>query len=222
MKWMLACLLSLILSTAFAKDYEGYIIKNSKDTIKGVVDVVYKSKRINGEDQFIFGDMWTEIKFAENGSKKKYKAGDISGYGFKLDGKWYHFEVLDYEQNFGVKIPGMIKSQTNDMRFFLHRIYDGPMPIYHEYWNWEIVRETGVRGVEFKQKFTDWELWARTSSGQLMEIAPSTGKAKKLKGFLEMLKLEPEFISSLDDKLSFDDAEVTLRKYNEWRLTRPQ
>lgn len=220
MKWMLACLFTLLLSTAFAKGYEGYIIKNSGDTVKGLVDVVHKTMRINGEDQYVFGEMWTDIKFTDNGSKKKFNAGEISGFGFKLDGKWYHFEVLDYEKNFGVKIPGMIKARTNDMRFFLHRIHDGAMPIYREYWVWEQVTQTEVRFVEFKRNITEWELWVKTPSGQFNEIAPSTGKAKKLKGFLEKLKLEPEFLASVDDKSSFDDAEPVLRKYNEWKKTK--
>ena len=220
MKLLLTSILTLFLSTAFAKDQEGYIIKSTKDTVRGLVDVIHKTMRINGEDQHVFGEMWTEFKFTENGSKKKYKAGDILGYGFKLDGKWFHFEVLDYEKNFNVKIPGMIKARTNDMRFFLHRIHDGAMPVYREYWVWEQVTQTEVRFVDFKRKITEWELWARTPSGQLQEIAPSTGKAKKLKGFLEKLQLEPEFISTLDDKLGFDDAEATLIKYNEWKKTK--
>ena len=220
MKHMLTCLFSLMITSVFAKDAEGYIIKNSKDTVKGTVDVLHKTMRINGENQFVFGEMWTEIKFKENNNKNKYKAGEISGYGFKLDGKWYHFEVLDYEKNFEVKIPGMIKAGFNDMRFFLHRVYDGPMTIYREYWNWEKVTETDIRGVEFKHKFTEWELWARTPSGQLHEIAPSTGKAKKLKGFLTVLKLEHEFLSTIDEKLGFEDAEVTLKRYNEWKKAR--
>jgi hypothetical protein len=219
MKLMLTCFLTLALSTVFAKDCEGYIIKNTGDTVKGVVHVLYKSMRINGEDQFVFGEMWTDFKFTSNGSKKTFKAGEIPGYGFKLDGKWYHFEVLDYEKNYGVKIPGMLKALSNDMRFFMHRIYDGAMPIYREYWLWEQVTKTEIRNVEFKRNITEWETWVRTSSGQFQEIAPSTGKAKKLKGFLEKLKLEAEFLKTLDDKLSFDDAEATLMKYNEWKKT---
>lgn len=220
MKWILASLLTFMLSTVLAKDHEGYIIKNSRDTVKGLVDVLHKTMRINGEDQFVFGEMWMDIKFTDNGNKKKFYAGEISGYGFKLDGKWYHFEVLDYEKNFGVKIPGMIKSRTNDMRFFLHRVNDGAMPVYREYWIWEQVTKTEVRYVDFNRRITEWELWARSPSGQLHEIAPSTGKAKKLKGFLEKLKLEPEFLATLDDKISFDDAEATLRKYNEWKKSK--
>jgi hypothetical protein len=224
MKFILTCLAYLACLTTSAKDYEGYIIKNARDTIEGSVDVNYKNIKINGEQQPAFPEMWTDISFTEKGGKNaKLKAGDISGYGFKMDGKWYHFEVLDYEKNYNVKIPKMLKSRLNDMRFFLHRVHDGAMPVYREYWDWPLVSQNDARNSalvfewEIGRQIIECELWTKDQSGQLHELIPSTGKAKKLKGFLEVLKLESEFLKSLTDKDSFNNAEQVLVRYNEWR-----
>ena len=224
MKYIFTCITSLFSFIAFSKDCQGYIIKNGRDTVMGSVDVKHKMIKVKGGEQPAFPDMWTEFSFAETGGKKtRLKAGDVTGYGFQLDGKWYHFEVLDYEKNYNVKIPKMLKSQMNDMRFFLHRLHDGAMPVYREYWDWLLINENDVRKRtavsewEVGKQMIESELWTRDLSGQLHEVAPSTGKAKKLKGFLEVLKLEPAFLETLTDKDGFENAEQVLVRYNEWK-----
>src|SRR5690348_13627197 len=92
-----------VIAMANATEYEGYIINNSGDTVKGQVDVVFK-KALIGKKEIDFGEMEMAIKFSEKGAKaKKMKAGEIAGYGFNYEGTWYHLEILDMQKNSGQK-----------------------------------------------------------------------------------------------------------------------
>jgi hypothetical protein len=207
-----------------AEDCQGYIIKSKGDTVRGTVDVTIVKLAINKKKEINFGDMWQMIKFKEGTAKeKKLKAGDIIGYGFDYDGQSYHFEVLDVQANSGQKAPKLLSRMLNDFRFFVLRAKEGPLPIYKEYWNSEQDRTredlTGRTTRTITTTINNMELYVKNTDGVFVDIAPTTlGGNKKLKDFLEKyLKLEDEFLKTVDDKARFDDAEDILKKYNDWK-----
>jgi hypothetical protein len=54
MKLILTCFAYLVCLAASGKDVEGYIIKNTRDTIEGLVDVKYKNMKMYGKEQPAF------------------------------------------------------------------------------------------------------------------------------------------------------------------------
>lgn len=209
--------------SAQAEDCNGYIIKNGSDTIKGVLDIPVSKQAINGKKEIMFADMWQSVKFAEGtGKPKKMNAGDISGFGFEYAGEWYHYEVLDLQKNYGQKAPKLLAKMVNDFRFFVLRIDNDPLPVYREYWNSETRRESenpvSGRTVTIVGKEVNIEIWVKRE-GTFIEMAPTTlGGNKKLKDFLKKyLKLEEEFLNTVEDKAKFTDAEEILKRYNAWK-----
>lgn len=201
-----------------ATDIQGYIIKPTGDTVTGVVDVPLTKEK---NKDIMFADMWSLIKFSDgSGKSKKMKAGDINGFGFLYKGNWYHYEMIDLQKNYKQKAPKLLAKMVNDFRFFVLRVQDGPLPVYREYWRseTETKRETGGRTITMYNQEVNVELWVK-KEGTFLEIAPTTlGGRKKLKKFLtDYLKLEDSFLTTVDDKAKFEDAEEVLMKYNEWK-----
>lgn len=213
------CLVGAI-TISNATDCEGYIITSTGDTVRGTVDVSIK-KALIGKKEIDFGDMEMKISFTEKGEKKKkFKAGEIAGYGFYYEGEWYHFEVLDIQKNFGQKAPKLLGKVFNDFRFFVYRVYDGQLPIYKNYWNSENQSKDPASG-EIRATGTsqNYDLYVKNKEYGFVEIAPTTlGGNKKLKEFLKKyLKLEDDFLKTVDDKAKFSDAEDILKRYNDWK-----
>jgi hypothetical protein len=208
---------------ANATECEGYIIKSTGDTIKGTVDVPMAKALLNkkGVD---YGAMWDEVKFGEGTAKpRKMKAGDIAGFGFTFEGQWHHFEVLDMQKNTGQKAPKLLAKALNDFRFFVERIYDGALPIYKQHWNSEKTeKRPNFGGDQVTGYEANYDLYVKNTEYGFVEIAPTTlGGNKKLKEFLKKyLKLEDGFLTTVDEKAKFTDAEEILKRYNDWKKTK--
>lgn len=216
--FLIICLLFSF--SSFAIDTEGYILVKG-DSIKGSVDVPVK-KIIGGKKEVDFGKMWSQIKFTAKGSKEeKKKAGEINGYGFLFEGTWYHFEVLDLPGNSGMKTPKLLGKFVNDFRFFVHRVEDGPVPVYKEYWNEEKVStERSMGAAPTRESVTGYkqnvEIYAKNKKGTFIEVPEM--KTKRLKEYLKSeLEIEAEFLNTIDDKANKDGVEEILKKYNEWK-----
>jgi hypothetical protein len=210
--------------TVMAEDCTGYIIKNGTDTVKGVLDIPIYKGAVNTKREIMFADMWQTVKFAEGtAKKKKMDAGEVSGFGFEYFGEWYHYEVLDLQKNYGQKAPKLLAKMLNDLRFFILRVDNGFLPIYREYWNSETERKSenpvSGRTTTIIGKQVNIEIWVKSKDGTFIEMAPTTlGGQKKLKNFLrEYLKLEDEFLQTVEDKAKFEDAEDVLVRYNAWK-----
>ncbi len=209
----------LILFTQYVKaeDHEGYIIKTSGDTVRGTVDVAWK-KALAGKKQIDFGEMEMSIKFSENNAKaKKYKAGEITGYGYNYDGTWYHFELLDMQKNSGRKGSKLLGKFVNNFVFFIHRLYDGDLPLYKDYANYGSDNPNSAPGTVI----AGYDLYVKNKDGIFVEIAsPTPGGQKKFKDFLKKyLNIEDAFLGTVDDKARFSDAEEILKRYNDWKKT---
>ena len=208
-----------VIAIANATEYEGYIINNTGDTVKGQVDVVFK-KALIGKKEIDFGEMEMAIKFSEKGAKsKKMKAGDIAGYGFNYEGTWYHLEVLDMQKNSGQKGSKILGKMFNNFTFFIHRLYDGSLPVYKDYIKYGSDNPNSQPGVTT----SGYDLYVKNNDGIFVEIAsPTPGGNKKFKEFLKKyLKLEDAFLNTVDDKAKFSDAEEILVQYNEWKKKNP-
>lgn len=218
MKFLFFSLTCLFSTSIFAQatDVEGYVIKNTGDTVKGTVEITYVKSLFNKEKTIDFGDMEFQIKFTEKGGKsRKWKAGEINGFGFSSGGEWYHFEFLDLAKNYGQKAPKMFFKTVNDFKWFILRIYDGVLPIYYHYSrNYDENKATGY----YTRTGDSHGLLVKMSDGKFDEIAPTTlGGNKKFKEYLKNnLKLEDEFLKTVDDKAKFSDAETILKRYNDW------
>src|SRR5437762_3990469 len=176
--------LTVVFLSAKAIDCEGYIINNNGDTIKGTVDMAFKKALLSKNKEIDFGEMEMAIKFSEAGGKsKKYKAGDISGYEFNYEKTWYHLEVLDMQKNSGRKAPKILGKFVNDFRFFVHRLYDGALPIYIDYINYGSDNPNSLPGANTT---TGYDLYVKNSDGIFMEItSPTPGGNKKFKEFMK-------------------------------------
>lgn len=221
---LLFVLAFFITSLAKALDCEGYIIKTSGDTVKGKVDVPM-AKALLDKKGVDFGAMWDEVKFAEGTDKsKKMKAGNIIGFGFMYENQWHHFEVLDMQKNSGKKAPKIMGKMFNDFVFFVERIYDGALPVYKQHWNAEKTKkDAGFGGERVTGYEANADLYVKNAEYGFVEIAPTTiGGNKKLKDFLKKyLKLEDEFLATVNDKAKFTDAEDILKRYNDWKKAKP-
>ena len=207
-----------IIISATASDQEGYIINNTGDTLRGMIDV--ELKKVAGKKELDLGEMEHTIQFTEAGAKaKKMRAGDIAGYGFLYENTWYHFEVLDMPKNAWKKNQGMGERKINNLRLFIHRAYEGALLIYKDYFKYmagmmakptiNLTRSTPY-GVE---------LFIKNPDLGFVEVSPEKpGDSKKLKDFLmKYLSLEEEFLKTVDDKTKFSEAEEILKAYNEWK-----
>jgi hypothetical protein len=205
--------------TAKAIDCEGYILNKKGDTVKGTIDAP-KAKALLDKKGIDFGAMWDEVKFAEPGGKsKKMKAGDITGFGFSYESQWHHFELLDMQKNTGQKVPKIFGKMVNDFVFFVERIDDGPLPIYKQHWNSENSRRDPSGTERVTGYSANADLYVKNAEYGFVEVAPTTlGGNKKLKDFLKKyLKLEEEFLNTVEDKAKFTDAEEILKRYNTWK-----
>jgi hypothetical protein len=127
------------------------------------------------------------------------------------------------QKNSGKKAPKLLGKFVNDFKFFVLRVDDRSLPIYREYWNSQTERkmESGGSGrtVTIVGKEVNVELYVKNKEGIFVEITPTTlGGQKKLKVFLrDWVKLEDEYLQTVDDKAKFEDAEEILKKYNDWK-----
>ncbi len=226
MKFLLLTLSIVAYCSAIkAEDCKGYIINSKGDSVSGIVDVAVYKRALNTKKEIMFADAWDMIKFGEGTNKpKKMKVGEILGYGFEYLGQWYHFEVLDLQKNSGRKAPKLLAKMINDFKFFILRSEDGPLPVYKEYWKTEnTLKENNPTSFVKQEKITGYDinltLYVKNPENIYIEIGPTTlGGQKKLKNFLrDYLKLENDFLNTIDDKTSFSDAEEILTKYNQWK-----
>jgi hypothetical protein len=220
MKYLIALTVFVFAFThrAQATDCEGYIVKSNGDSVKGVVDVIYK-KALIGKKEIDFGEMEAGIKFTEkDGRSQKIKAGGVNGYGFNSEGSWHHFEILDMQKNSGKKAPKFLRKAFNNFTFFVERVCDGILPVYKDHMKYGSDADSGPNGLGFKE-VAGYDLYVKNSDGVFVEItSPMPGSNKKFKDFLEQyLKLEAAFLSTVDDKAKFSDAEEILRSYNYWK-----
>lgn len=219
MKYFTLLLLQLcFVYSASALDLEGYIIKNTGDTVWGKLDVpeirkggAFSKKEID------LGAMDQVIWFMENGGKsQKIIAGDVQGFGFN-NGVWNHFVVLDFSKNTWKKsIPGFSK-KVREGRIFIHRFLDGAVPLYKHY---EKVVSTTISGSgSTRTESTTTELYIMSNDLGYVEVAPPNfNSGKKLKEFLmKYLTMEEDFLKTVDDKAKFSDAEEVIRTYNDWK-----
>ena len=205
-----------LFTTAFAHDRQGYIIRTTGDTVKGIVEVYATPKHgVN------FREYWMKVKFSEGAAKmKKMEAGEILGFGFEWEGKWYHWELFDMPKNYNQKGSKLLGKFVNDFRFFLLRIHDGALPVYKQYVPYEQTTRDAMGNERSVGKGTDVELYVKTKDSGFVEIAPGMfGQGyKKLKKLLEeQLKLEPAFLNTVSDKADWDDAEKIFAQYNDWK-----
>ena len=127
------------------------------------------------------------------------------------------------QKNSGKKASKLLGKFVNDFRFFLLRVDDRSLPIYREYWNSESERKIenpgSGRTTTIIGKEVNLELYVKNKDSVFVEIAPTTlGGQKKLKAFLhDWLKLEDEFLQTVNDKAGFYEAEEILKKYNDWK-----
>ncbi|MGH2553943.1 MAG: hypothetical protein ACRDEB_09510 [Chitinophagaceae bacterium] len=208
--------LVLKMKSVSATDQEGYIIKSIGDTAWGKVDVQMK-KVVFGKKELDLADMEQEIYFTENNSKtKKIKAGEVIGYGFNYSDVWFHFEVLDWPKNNWKKNTTAFERKVNKLTLFIHRAYDGAVPIYKDYYK-ATGNAMGLPGSKSQNTIT--ELYIHTTDLGYVEVTPaSSGANKKLKDFfMKYLNMEDAFLNTIDDKAKFSEAEEILMAYNEWK-----
>ncbi|MEO6611727.1 MAG: hypothetical protein ABIT05_02300 [Chitinophagaceae bacterium] len=219
MKWLFILLSQLgWMTPILASDQEGYVLKTSGDTLHGTIDV--ETKRMGGEKELSLGEMEFAISFTEAGGKtKRIRASDVAGYGFLYEGSWYHFVVLDMEKNAWKKNQGMGERKINHLSFFIHRVYDGPLVIYKDYFKY-------VGGMMAKPTLLPTraapygtELFIRNPDLGFIEVSPERpNDSKKLKEFLlKYLSLEEAFLTTVEEKAKFSDAETIFLSYNEWK-----
>ncbi|MBI5858562.1 MAG: hypothetical protein HZB42_13060 [Sphingobacteriales bacterium] len=209
-------LLACRLETVSATDHEGYIIKNYGDSVWGKVDVQMK-KVVFGKKELDLADMEQEISFTENnGKSKKIKAADVLGYGFNYSSVWFHFVVLDWPKNNWKKNTTAFERKVNKLTLFIHRAYEGAIPIYKDYFKMA-GNALGLSGAKTENTIT--ELYIHTADLGFVEVAPANfGANKKLKDFLmKYLTMEEAFLNTIDEKAKFTEAEEILKAYNEWK-----
>ena len=202
------------MTVALATDQEGYILNNSGDTVKGIVDV--ETKRVSGNKTPDLDEMEQAINFREKeGKYKRIRAAEIKGYGFIFEDTWYHFVVVDWQKNSWKKAQVPFGRKVNHLSLFLHRAYDGAVPIYKDYY-----RAGGVGGLNTSRIGTTYvELYILSGDLGFVELAPTKpGDKKELKEFLmKYLSLEEEFLKRVDEKAKFSQAEEILKMYNDWK-----
>ena len=213
---LLACL-SCIHFTATASEQEGYIIHPNGDTIRGKVDVEMRRVSIGRKDL----DLWSmeqEILFATGGGKyRKVKAVEVKGCGFLYDEIWYHFVVLDWENNTWKKAPGILGRKTAKLKVFLHRAFDGALPYFHNYYTMETTMIGGAGAGKNTNYVTDLYILSN-DLGYVQVISPGLSSNKKFREFLmKYLTLEEEFLKTVDEKAKFSDAEEIIKSYHEWK-----
>lgn len=224
MRYLVAALFFLLASTMLkAEDLPAYIIKSNGDTVKGTVDApVHKKGLLNGKKEIDFKLMASGIKFGEgNGKQKKVEPGDLKGLGIQFENQWYHFEVFD--AMYGQKVSKLMEKMAGGFKFFILRVDDGPLPVYKLYLDTgnPAAKNPGP-GISATVKIDGGtvELYVKNAEYGFVEVSPVklVGGKKELKEFLrKYLKLEEEFLSTIDDKAKFTEAEEILKRYNTWK-----
>lgn len=218
----LTALLLFLLGQIFlvrAGEQEGYILGNNGDTVKGKVDVEIK-KQLFGKASLSLGEMEQYISFKEGEGKfKRYKAGEISGYGFSYGDVWYHFILLDMTGNTWKRAEGNDMHKINNQKIFLHRVMDGALPLYRDYYRIEMKTLSLNSGSTSKTVEEKTDLYIKSADMGFVEVAPARmGDNKRLKEFLmKYLNLEEEFLKTVDEKAKFSEAEEVIGAYNEWK-----
>ncbi len=215
MKIFILLLLHLGCTTAvLAIDQEGYILNNSGDTVKGFIDIEFGRVGF-AKKELDLGKMEMVVDFKEAGGKyKRYKAGDISGYGFNYDDGWRHFVVLDWPKNSWKKSRGAFERRVDNLRLFIQRYMEGAVIVYKDYYH----VGTNMMGQPTSSGPMVTDLYIHTNDMGYVEIAPiNKGDGKKLKEFLmKYLSMEEDFLKNVDDKAKFSEAEEILKRYNDW------
>ena len=199
-------------AAVLATDQEGYILNNNGDTVKGTIDVEFGRVGF-GKKTLDLTQMEQVIDFKEpEGKYKKYKAGDISGYGFSFDDGWYHFVVLDWPKNPWKKSRGAFERRVDNLRLFIQRANDGAVTIYKDHYH-------AAGGMSPRSGPVVVDLYIRTNDLGFVEVAPANkGDKKELKEFLmKYLNLEEEFLKTVDERAKFSQAEEIIKMYNEWK-----
>ncbi len=218
-RFFLLLLSGFVIHAARGSEQEGYILQLNGDTVKGTVEAEIK-KQLFGKAQLSLGEMEQSVSFKEGTGKfRKYRAGEISGYGFLYGNSWYHFILLDMTVNTWKKSEGGDPHKINNQKIFLQRVLDGALPLYKNYYRVEMKTLSLNSGSTSKTVEEKDDLYIRTRDMGFVEVAPArAGDNKKFREFLmKYLSLEEDFLKTVDDKAKFSDAETIIRSYNDWK-----